>query len=209
MELRTERLILRRWRDSDREPFARMNADPEVMRHMVRPLTREESDALVDRIERHFDELGYGLWAVEVPGVTRFAGFVGLLRATFPAHFTPAVEVGWRLDRPFWGQGYATEAARSALADAFERVGLSEVVSFTIPANLRSIAVMERLGMTREPADDFEHPNVPDGHPAKRHVLYRISSKTGRLDAAAAGSSRMSRAPRIERRSGPTRKPRT
>jgi ribosomal-protein-alanine N-acetyltransferase len=208
-ELRTERLILRRWRESDREPFARLNADPELMRYMIRALTCAESDAFVERIEREFEEQGYGLWAVEVPGETPLIGFVGLHRQTFPAHFTPAVEVGWRLDRPYWGRGYATEAARAALRDGFERVGLTEIVSMTTPANIRSIAVMERLGMTRNPADDFDHPNVPDGHPAKHHVLYRVSSKTGLLRAAPAGSSTMSRAPRTKRTKPPTRKRRT
>lgn len=173
-ELYTERLILRRWRDSDRETFARMNADPEVMRFFPAPLSRAESDAFVDRIERHFDEHGFGLWAVEVPGVAPFVGDVGLSIPSFEAHFMPAVEVGWRLDRPFWGHGYATEAARAATVDAFGRVGLREIVSFTIPINLPSIRVMERLGMTRNPHDDFDHPGVAAGHPYRRHVLYRL-----------------------------------
>jgi RimJ/RimL family protein N-acetyltransferase len=176
LELRTERLLLRRWRQSDREPFARLNADPVVMRNMLGTLTRMESDAFVDRIENHFDDHGFGLWAVEALGVASFVGFVGLSVPRFEAHFTPAVEVGWRLDRPFWGRGYATEAARASLQDGFERVGLREIVSFTIPTNLQSIAVMERLGMTRDPNDDFEHPGVPRGHPYRRHVLYRIAA---------------------------------
>jgi len=176
LELRTERLILRRWRPSDGEPFARMNADPEVMRYMIRPLTREESDAFVDRIERQFEEHGFGLWAVEIANEAPFIGYVGLSIPNFDAHFTPAVEVGWRLDRPYWGRGYATQAARAAIADGFGRVGLREIVSFTGAANARSIAVMERLGMTRDPADDFEHPNVPEGHPHGHHVLYRLAA---------------------------------
>ena len=146
------------------------------MQHMVRTLSQAESDAFVDRIETQFDERGFGLWAVEVLGVAPFAGFVGLSVPRFEAHFMPAVEIGWRLDRPYWGRGYATEAARASLADGFERVGLREIVSFTIPINLRSIAVMERLGMTRDPRDDFEHPGVPHGHPYRRHVLYRIAA---------------------------------
>ena len=170
MELRTERLILRRWRETDREAFARMNADPEVMRYFPRPLTREESDAYVDRIELQFDERGFGLWALEVPGVAPFIGYAGL---SVPP-FMPGVEIGWRVDSPYWGHGYATEAARATLADAFARVGLKEVVSFTSPLNSRSVAVMERLGMTHDPADDFDHPNVPEGHRLRRHVLYRI-----------------------------------
>ena len=150
-----------------------MNSDPEVMRYMIRPLTREESDAFVERAERHFDEHGFGLWAVEISTNASFIGYVGLSVPNFEAHFTPAVEVGWRLDQPYWGNGYATEAARAVIADAFERIGLKEIVSFTVPVNLRSIAVMERLGMTRNPDDDFDHPTVPRGHPYRRHVLYR------------------------------------
>jgi len=153
-----------------------MNADPEVMRYMIRPLAREESNAFIDRAERHHDEHGFGLWAFEVPPNVSFIGFVGLWIPNFDAHFTPAVEVGWRLDNPHWGNGYATEAARAAIADGFERIGLKEIVSFTVPVNLRSIAVMERLGMTRDPDDDFDHPNVPKGHPYRRHVLYRIAA---------------------------------
>jgi len=173
LELKTERLLLRRWREGDRQPFGRQSADPVVMRYMLGTLTREESDAFVDRIEKHFDEHGFGLWAVEVPGVAPFVGFVGLSVPRFDAHFMPAVEIGWRLDRPNWGRGYATEAAAATLADGFGRVGLREIVSFTIPTNLKSIAVMERLGMTRDPSDDFEHPGIPKGHPYRRHVLYR------------------------------------
>jgi RimJ/RimL family protein N-acetyltransferase len=176
LRLKTERLILRGWRDSDREPFARINADPEVMRHFVHPLSREESDRFADRIEAHFERHGLGLWAVEVPGQAPFIGYVGLSTPGFEAHFMPAVEVGWRLDRQFWGRGYATEAARAALGDGFGRVGLKEIVSFTSPLNVPSIAVMERLGMTHDQTDDFDHPNVPEGHPLRRHVLYRIAA---------------------------------
>lgn len=175
-ELTTERLLLRRWRDFDRQPFAALNADPVVMEHFVHPLTRERSDAMVERIEAEFDEHGFGLWAVEVRDVPAFVGFVGLARQTFPAHFTPAVEVGWRLARDAWGHGYATEGASAALDFAFDIVGLDEVVSMTIPRNVRSRAVMERLGMTRDPVDDFDHPNVPEGHTHRRHVLYRITA---------------------------------
>jgi RimJ/RimL family protein N-acetyltransferase len=176
MELRSERLLLRRWRKGDREAFAKLNADPEVTRFLLGPLSPEQSDAYVDRIEAHFDQHHFGLWAVEVPGVTPFAGYVGLSVPSFEAHFMPAVEVGWRLDRAYWGRGYATEAARAATADGFDRVGLKQIVSFTIPINLPSIGVMERIGMTRNPEDDFEHPGVPVGHPFRRHVLYRLSA---------------------------------
>jgi len=174
-ELRTERLLMRRWRESDREPFAALNADPEVMEHFPAPLTREQSDAFVDRVERHFAEHGFSLWAVEVVSSGSFAGFVGLLVPRFPAHFTPTVEVGWRLARPYWGHGYATEAALAALTFGFQERRLEEIVSFTVPDNLRSRRVMERLGMTGDPADDFEHPALPEGHRLRPHVLYRLS----------------------------------
>jgi RimJ/RimL family protein N-acetyltransferase len=173
--LRTDRLLLRRWRPEDRDPFAELNADPVVMEHFVTCPTRGESDDLIDRIEDHFDREGYGLWAVEITETGQFAGFVGLWPATFDAPFTPAVEVGWRLARPAWGSGYATEAARTAVADGFERVGLDEIVSLTSVGNTRSRRVMEKLGMTRDPADDFDHPDVPVDHPIRRHVLYRLT----------------------------------
>ena len=176
MEIRTERLLLRRWRDSDRGAFARMNADPEVMRHFVEPLTREASDAFVDRIEDGFGLWGFGLWAVEVPGRSEFVGFTGIWPVGFEAHFTPAVEVGWRLSKEHWGNGYATEAASAAVAFGFDRAGLDEIVSFTIPANEPSVAVMERLGMTHDPSDDFNHPRLAVDNPLRRHVLYRIKS---------------------------------
>jgi len=172
------RLRLRRWRDEDREPFAAMNADPRVMEFFAKPLNRTESDALVDRIEAHFGEHGFGLWAVEVPGVAAFVGFTGLSMARFSAPFTPCIEVGWRLAATHWGRGYATEAARLALDHGFGPTGLTEIVSFTSATNLRSRAVMERLGMRRDPADDFDHPSLPEAHPLRRHVLYRITSQT-------------------------------
>lgn len=164
---------MRRWRDEDREPFAEMNADPRVMEHFPGRMTRSESDRLVDRIVAHFDEHGYGLWAVEVPGKVPFAGFVGLNVTLFEAPFTPAVEVGWRLAAGHWGHGYATEAAREAVRYGFDEAGLDEIVSFTVPANVRSRRVMERLGMTRDPAGDFDHPSLV-GSPLARHVLYRL-----------------------------------
>ena len=171
--LTTSRLVLRRWRGEDRLPFAAMNADPQVMEHFPSMLTREQSDLMIDRIEAHFDERGFGLWTLEVTGTGEFIGFTGLSTPRFEAPFLPAVEIGWRLARPAWGQGYATEAARSALRFAFEEAGLDEVVSFTTVGNLRSRAVMERLDMTRDPTEDFDHPMVPDGSPLRPHVLYR------------------------------------
>ena len=175
--LATQRLLLRRWRDDDRVPFAAMNADPQVMEHFPAPLTRDESDALVDRIEARLEADGFGLWATERVADGAFLGFVGLARHDFPAHFTPCVEVGWRLAVDAWGQGYATEGAQAALAHGFEVVGLDEIVSLTVPTNLRSIRVMERLGMTRDPADDFDHPRIPAGHPLRHHVLSRLRSE--------------------------------
>lgn len=173
-EIRTTRLVLRRWRPADRAPFAALNADPRVVEHLPAPLSRAASDALAARIDQHFAAHGCGLWALEIPGVAAFAGFVGLAVPAFAAHFTPCVEVGWRLDAACWGRGYATEAARAALADGFDRLALDEIVSFTVPANLRSRRVMTKLGMTRDPADDFDHPALPPGHALRRHVLYRL-----------------------------------
>jgi RimJ/RimL family protein N-acetyltransferase len=172
--LHTQRLILRRWRESDRDPFARLNADPEVMRFFTAPLTRQESDAFVDRIEARFEERGYGLWAVERRDDGAFLGFTGLAYQQFEAPFTPCVEVGWRYDRFAWNQGYATEAAREALRFGFEVVGLDEIVSFTAQIHGASQRVMERIGMHRDPADDFDYPNRPAGSPLRRHVLYRL-----------------------------------
>lgn len=172
-DLTTRRLVLRRWRASDREPFAALNADPEVMRYFPALLTRAESDALIERAERHFDAHGFGPWAVEVIGGPVFIGFVGLSYVPFEAPFTPAVEVGWRLSRAAWGRGYAAEAASAALAYGFSTLRRDEIVSFTVPANLPSRRVMERIGMTRDAAGDFEHPRLAPGDPLRRHVLYR------------------------------------
>jgi RimJ/RimL family protein N-acetyltransferase len=176
-ELRTDRLRLRRWRETDLTGFAEMNADPRVMEFFPRPLNRAESDGGVKRIEAHFDERGFGLWAVEVIGTASFIGFTGLNVPSFTAPFTPCVEIGWRLAFPHWGKGYATEAARAALRFAFTELGLSEVVSFTVPANTRSRLVMEKLGMKHFPEEDFDHPQLPESHPLRRHVLYRTKRK--------------------------------
>ncbi|MGE5282074.1 MAG: GNAT family N-acetyltransferase [Chloroflexota bacterium] len=173
--LETARLKLRRWSDADREPFAAINSDPEVMEHFPGVLTRVESDALVERIEAGFEENGFGLWAVELRESGELIGFAGLNVVDFKAHFTPAVEVGWRLARSAWGNGYATEAGRAALGFGFGRAGLTAIVSFTTVVNRRSRAVMERLGMTYDPAEDFEHPSLPPDHPQRPHVLYRMT----------------------------------
>ncbi len=167
-----------------------MNADPVVMEHFPAVLTREESDALVDQIEAGFESNGFGLWAVEVRDGAPFVGFVGLNVPRFDAPFTPAVEIGWRLDRRHWGRGYATEAAGSALAAGFSEAGLEEIVSFTSTGNLRSRRVMERLGMHRAPADDFDHPRLPVGHQIRRHVLYRLRRTEWRPDEEAATAVR-------------------
>jgi RimJ/RimL family protein N-acetyltransferase len=174
-ELTTERLLLRQWKDSDHEPFAAMNADPEVMRYFPAPATRAESDALIARTEAAFAERGYGLWAVEVRETGQFIGFTGLAVPRFEAHFTPAVEIGWRLAKDAWGNGYATEAARASLAYAFGPAGLTELVSFTTATNQPSRRVMERIGMTYDEAEDFDHPGLAADHRLLRHVLYRIT----------------------------------
>jgi RimJ/RimL family protein N-acetyltransferase len=171
----TERLVLRDWREGDLAPFAALNADPVVMEHFPATLSREESDAFARHIQGNLDEWGFGLWALEVKATGAFIGFTGLTRQTFPAHFTPAVEVGWRLARDAWGQGYASEAARTALDVGFDDHGLVEVVSMTTTTNLRSQRTMQRLGMTRDPTDDFDHPKVEVGSPLRRHVLYRLT----------------------------------
>ena len=173
MELETERLILRPWRDPDLAPFAAMNADPRVMEHFLSTIPPPESDAFVGRIRAHFDEHGYGLFAVEEKRSAHFIGFVGLAHVAFDAHFTPAVEIGWRLAHAAWGQGYASEGARACLRTAFQQLRLAEVVSFTVEANRRSRAVMERVGLYHDPAGDFDHPRIPTEHPICRHVLYR------------------------------------
>jgi RimJ/RimL family protein N-acetyltransferase len=177
MRLETERLILRRWKSTDAEPYSKLNSDPAVMEFLLKRLSREESDAMISRMEAHFSEHGFGLWAVEIKTTEEFIGFAGLACPGFKAHFTPCVEVGWRLARVHWGHGYATEAARRALTFGFEVSGLEEIVSFTVPANKRSIRVMERLRMKRDPKDDFEHPTIPAGHVLKPHVLYRLKRK--------------------------------
>jgi RimJ/RimL family protein N-acetyltransferase len=170
----TERLQLRRWRESDREPFARLNADPRVMEFLPRALSRDESNGLVDRIETHFEEHGFGLYAAELVEDRSFIGYIGLAVPRFTAHFTPCVEIGWRLALEHWGRGLATEGAREIVRYAFGELGLRELVSFTVPGNLRSRRVMEKLAMTHSPADDFDHPGLPEGDPLRGHVLYRL-----------------------------------
>ena len=174
--LATDRLILRRWRTADREAFQALNADPRVMEFFPAILTPEETDAGIARIEQHFDRYGFGLYAAELIETETFIGFIGLNVPAFEASFMPAVEIGWRLAFDRWGQGLATEGARVVVRHAFETVGISSLVSFTVPANFRSRRVMENIGMVRDPAGDFDHPSVPEDHPLRRHVLYRLHS---------------------------------
>jgi len=183
--LHTPRLLLRGWRETDLAPFAALNADVRVMEFLPRPLDRAESDALAARIDAHFAGHGFGLWAVEIPGHAGFIGFVGLSVPAFEAPFMPAVEIGWRFAHEHWGGGYATEAARAALAFGFRDLGLKEVVSFTVPANWRSRRVMERLHMRHSLADDFDHPSLPAGHRLRPHVLYRLTGAEWRQSADA------------------------
>jgi RimJ/RimL family protein N-acetyltransferase len=187
-ELQTERLLLRRWRSRDREPFAAINADKRVMELLPSTLTRAESDAYIDSIEAHFDEHGYGLWALQLRDGGELIGLTGLNTVAFAAHFTPAVEIGWRLARSAWGQGYASEAARVALRIGFEQAELGEIVSMTTEINIRSQAVMERIGMSRDPADDFVHPLARPVH-LRRHVLYRLTAKAWLADQGTAPGS--------------------
>jgi RimJ/RimL family protein N-acetyltransferase len=172
--IKTERLLLRRWRDSDRLPFQQMNADQRVMEFFPASLSLAESDALVDRAQAHFDRHGFGPFAVELLEDETFAGFIGLSVPNFDAPFMPAVEIGWRLAFDCWGRGLATEGARAVIRCAFEDLGLDNLVSFTVPQNLRSRRVMEKLGMTHDPRDDFDHPALPESHPLRHHVLYRL-----------------------------------
>ena len=191
--LRSSRVRLRQWMPADRAPFAALNADPEVMQHFPAPLARAESDALAERIEALIARQGWGFWAAEfvedrgseggAPGT--FMGFVGLHRPTAALPFAPCVEIGWRLARPFWGRGLATEAARLALRAGFDALGCHDIVAFTAQRNHRSRAVMERLGMRESPAEAFEHPSVPEGHAVRPHVLYRLARAAWKGQAAA------------------------
>jgi 3-dehydroquinate dehydratase / shikimate dehydrogenase len=177
--IQTQRLVLRPWKEEDLEPFAALNADPKVMEYFPSTFSREESDRLARRIQSKIEEKGWGMWAVAIPGIADFIGFIGLNdvdESTFPAHFTPAVEIGWRLAYPFWGKGYATEGALACLKYGFETLNLEEIVSFTAVQNMRSRVVMERIGMHRDPKDDFDHPKLPKEHKLNRHVLYRLKS---------------------------------
>lgn len=175
--IETARLILRRWKESDREPFARINADPRVMEFFPACLSREESDGLIARAEAHFGTHGFGPYAAELSGSGELVGFVGLMVPDFEAYFTPCVEIGWRLGADCWNRGLATEGAQAVMKLGFGPLGLREIVSFTVPGNLRSRRVMEKLGMVYD--GEFDHPKLPDGHPLRRHVLYRKRGTAG------------------------------
>lgn len=192
--IRTERLLLRAWRESDRAPFAAMNADPRVMEWFPAVSTREESDTFVDRIVARMTQQGFGLWAAQVPGVAEFIGFIGLNPADAVLG-RPGLEIGWRLAAEHWGRGYATEGARASLIHAFDALGRDEVVSFTTAGNERSRHVMEKLGMIRRPEDDFDHPGVPPSWSGRRHVLYRITREQWRGGPPAGGTRRRATAP--------------
>lgn len=173
--LETNRLRLRRWCARDVEPFAALNADPNVMRHFPAPLTLDQTKNFIAAVEAHFEFEDFGLFATELKETGEMIGFVGLSIPRFRAHFMPCVEIGWRLAHKHWGNGYAPEAAEEVLRDAFERVKLENLVSFTATSNTNSMRVMEKIGMVRDPAEDFEHPSLEEDHPLRRHVLYRLS----------------------------------
>jgi RimJ/RimL family protein N-acetyltransferase len=172
--IETERLLLRRWEEGDRQPFAQLNADGRVMEFLPQRLSATESDRMVDRIQEHLRKHGFGLFAAELRRERRFIGYLGLHVPGFQAHFTPCVEIGWRLAAEYWGRGLATEGAKAVVRYAFDALGLDSLVSFTVPANVRSIRLMEKIGMSRDPAEDFDHPHLPEGHKLRRHVLYRL-----------------------------------
>lgn len=179
MVIETDRLILRRWQSSDVEPFVSLNADPRVMEFFPSTLSRSETEAMIQGIERRMDKQGAGLWATELKDNKAFIGFIGLNVPGYTLPFSPCVEIGWRLAYGYWGNGYAQEGARASLAFGFEKLGLQEIVSFTTAGNLRSRRVMERIGMTYDPQGDFDHPRLPPNHPLLRNVLYRKTYRRG------------------------------
>ena len=187
LELHTRRCVLRQWQDSDFEPWARMNADPEVRRYFPEVLDAEQAGAEARRCRDAIAQRGWGMWALEIPSEFRFAGFVGLHVPHFDAPFVPAVEIGWRMARAAWGRGFATEAAQAALDFAFDRLALGEVIAMAVPTNAASRRVMDRLGMRRDMSGDFDHPRVPSSHRLCRHVLYRTAAPA-RSPAATSGN---------------------
>lgn len=178
-ELRGDRVLLRAWRPDDAAPFAALNADPVAMEYFPSTLSRAESDAMIERLQAGLASRGWGSWCLDIDG--QCAGFVGLAVPSFEAHFTPCVEIGWRLAPAHWGHGYVTEAAQCVLDLAFGSLALAEIVSFTVAGNWRSRRVMERLGMQHDAVDDFDHPRITAGHPLQRHVLYRVRRDQSRI----------------------------
>ena len=174
--LKTQRLILRPWKESDLLPFSQLNADPKVMEFYVSTLTRSESDSLAEKMQKEAALRGYGFWAVEVPGVADFIGYIGLNYWNLEMSFAPCVDVGWRLASSYWGNGYATEGAKEALRYGFEELELDEIVSMATIGNTQSHRVMQRLGMSCNPSENFHHPKLPQDHPLSMRVLYRLSS---------------------------------
>lgn len=174
--IETERLILRKWKEEDLEPFSRMNTDVRVMEYYPKLLTFEETKAFIERISRHIEDHGYGLFACELKDTGEFIGYVGLSIPIIETEFTPCVEIGWRLAFHYWGKGYATEAARAVLKFGFEKTELREILSWTVPANVRSRRIMEKIGMIQDEAGGFMHPRMPEDHPLSWHVLYRMES---------------------------------
>lgn len=174
MNIKTARLILRPWIEKDRQRFAGMSADPVAMEHLLPLAGPEETDGWIDRQLAHLAKHGFCFWAVEGKESGDFVGAIGLLRIGYEAHFTPAVEVGWRVSRPFWGRGYASEAAAASIRFGFEVLGLPEIVANTVAQNTRSRRVVEKLGMSHDAKDDFDHPRIPEGHSLRRQVLYRL-----------------------------------
>lgn len=175
--LETDRLLLRAWQDDDIDAFAEMCADRDVMRYFPEPLTRQKTDLLVTKCRSKQETDGFSMAPAEIKATGEFIGFVGLNVPAYaaPLPFEPCVEIGWRLKQSAWGKGYASEAARAWLRFGFETIGLDEIVAFTIPANLPSQKVMQRIGMSRDLEGDFLHPSLPEDHPIARHVLYRLS----------------------------------
>ncbi|HVV69747.1 MAG TPA: GNAT family N-acetyltransferase [Gammaproteobacteria bacterium] len=175
--IETARLILRTWQSEDLDPYYRINQDPKVIEFLLGTMSQEEVKQFIDKNNQQQETRGFTLWAAELKVTHELIGFIGLNYTDWPAHFTPAVEVGWRLGSEYWGNGYATEGAKACLDYGFNQCGLKEIVSFTVPANLRSIRVMERIGMLRDVNDDFSHPRLASEHRLSRHVLYRIKHK--------------------------------
>jgi RimJ/RimL family protein N-acetyltransferase len=179
--IETARLRMRTWREEDAEPYYQINQDPRVTQYLLGALTIEQVEAFLLRVNEQQEKQGYTLWATELKSTGELIGFIGLNYTDFPAHFTPAVEIGWRLGSSHWGQGYATEGAKAVLEYGFKTCSLKEIVSFTVPENVRSIRVMEKIGLKRDPDGNFPYPKLPEDHPLSSHVLYRITREDERI----------------------------